>query len=115
MPPFRCLWVCWLSLKVLLISKCSRVGVWCAVIRSEGMLLRVSGYALFLLGTFLNVRVWRTICRLVDECRADDPSCHFSQFWWIGAWRYHRQRFPESGLRRKIVLGYVLICLSGLP
>ena len=79
------------------------------------MLLRVSGYALFFLGTFLNVRVWRAICRLVDECRADDPSRRFSQFWWIGAWRYHRRRFPESGLRRKIVLGYALICLSGLP
>jgi hypothetical protein len=49
------------------------------------MLLRVFEYALFLLGTFLNVRVWRTICRLVDECRADDPSRRFSEFWWIGA------------------------------
>jgi hypothetical protein len=79
------------------------------------MLPRVSGYALFLLGTFLNVLVWRTICRLVDECRADNPSRRFSQFWWIGAWRYHRRRFPESGLRKKIVIGYALICISGLP
>jgi hypothetical protein len=79
------------------------------------MLLHVLGYALFILGTFLNVCVWRTICRLVDECRADDPARPFYLFWWIGAWRYHRRRFPESALRRKIVLGYALICLSGLP
>ena len=79
------------------------------------MLLHILGYALFILGTFLNVCVWRTICRLVDECRADDPSRPFYRFWWIGAWRYHRRRFPESALRRKIVLGYALISLSGLP
>jgi hypothetical protein len=79
------------------------------------MLLRGFGYAAFLIGMFLNVRLWRTICQLIDECRADDPSRRFSRFWWIGAWRYHRRRFPESGLRRKIVLGYALICLSGLP
>src|ERR1700750_548709 len=101
-----CCWSC------CLFSKVSEPG-WGALRLDQGMLLHVSGYALFLLGTFLNVRVWRTICRLVNECRADDPSRGFSQFWWIGAWRYHRRRFPESGLRKKIVFGYALICLSG--
>jgi hypothetical protein len=66
------------------------------------------GCALFLVGLFFYVRCWRTIWRLVDMCRADDPSRRFSRLWWTSAWRYHKRHFPESDLRKQIVLGFAL-------
>lgn len=67
--------------------------------------------ALFCAGLYFYFRCFRAIWRMVDECRTDEPSRRFSRFWWIAAWRHHRRRFPESGLRRQIVQEYGLTWL----
>jgi hypothetical protein len=71
--------------------------------------MTVLGYVLiavafFAIGLFFYFLCWRAIFQMVDACRADDALHHFSRLWWISAWRYHKRRFPESDLRRRIVL-----------
>jgi hypothetical protein len=79
----------------------------CSVAGLVAMLFAL-GCALFLIAFFFYARLWRSIWRLVDMCRADDPSRRFSRLWWTPAWRYHKRRFPESDLRKQIVLGFAL-------
>lgn len=71
-------------------------------------LLFALGCALFLVAFFFYVRLVRTIWRMVDICRAHEPSRQFSRFWWMPAWRYHKRHFPESDLRKRIVFGFAL-------
>jgi hypothetical protein len=63
---------------------------------------------LFAIALFFYVRTWRAILIMVHACRAEDPSRRFSRLWWIPAWRYHKRRFPESDVRKKIVVNYAL-------
>jgi hypothetical protein len=63
---------------------------------------------LFAIGCFFYVGTWRAILAMVHACRADDPSQRFSRMWWIPAWRYHKRRFPESYVRKRIVVNYAL-------
>ena len=77
-------------------------------------MLLALGFVLFAVGTVFYVRSMRTIWRLVDECRADEPSQPFSKFFWISAWRHHKRRFPENQLRRQIVYAVALTWLFAM-
>ena len=67
-----------------------------------------SAAVLFAIALFFYVRTWHTILEMVQACRADDPSRRFSRMWWIPAWRYHKSRFPQSDVRKRIVVNYAL-------
>jgi hypothetical protein len=69
------------------------------------MLLGIA-MALFCVGFYFEIRWLRTMRRMVDEIRAGAPSERFSQFFWIKAMKHHRSRFPESGLRRRMLREY---------
>ena len=69
---------------------------------------------LFAVGMVFYARLIRTIWRLVEQCRADEPSRKFSKFFWISAWRYHKRHFPESQLRKQIVGRFALTWLFAM-
>ena len=73
--------------------------------------MRILGSVLLAIGFYFYLRTWRVIIHMVEECRASDPSRHFSRLWWLSAWRFHRSRFPESDLRKRMVFQYVLTWL----
>jgi hypothetical protein len=77
-------------------------------------MLRTVGFVLFAIGMVFYVRLIGAIWRLVDECRAHEPSQKFSKFFWISAWRYHKRRLTENPLRKQIVYGFVLTWLFGV-
>ncbi len=76
-------------------------------------MLLAAGIALFCLAMVFYFRCWRAILRVVDACRADNPSQRYRWFWWIPAWKYHRRRWPESPLRRHIQQEYAWTWLFG--
>lgn len=63
---------------------------------------------LFVIGYYFYLRTWGGIREMVRMCRVDDPSRRFSRIWWWPAWRYYKRRFPESDLRKRIVVSYAL-------
>lgn len=57
----------------------------------------------------------KTIWQLVDESRKVDVTTRFNRFWWIPAWKVHRLAFPESPLRNRIVLLWLLCFVTIIP
>jgi hypothetical protein len=74
-------------------------------------MLLVLGYALLAAAFFIAWHSLPAFWRVVDECRADAPTRHFSRLNWWPAWIYHMQHFPKSELRKRILLRCALGCI----
>lgn len=70
--------------------------------------MKVVGYLVFLVALIFYVMTWREIWQLVDETRKLESCTNFNRFWWTPAWRVHRTAYPESRLRRRIVVRFLL-------
>ncbi len=75
--------------------------------------MAIIGYVLFALAFGCYLRLMQVIWRLVAESNEASPESRFSRFWWIPAWRFHRKTFPESGLRKQVILFYLITCNLG--
>lgn len=73
-------------------------------------MMGIVGYLLFALALFFYVTTVKAIWRLVSESKAIGvaPRNSFNRFWWMPAWKVHREAFPESYLRRQIIIRFAL-------
>lgn len=79
--------------------------------------MRVVGFGLILLALVSYVSTVRAIWTLVRESRRVEPAARLGLFWWLPAWRVHRQAYPASRLRKQIVTRFGLtfgLMLAGM-
>jgi ABC-type phosphate transport system permease subunit len=70
--------------------------------------VKIAGYVLFMVAFVFYAAIWLAIWQLVSESRQASPDKHFGRFWWLPAWRFHKNSYPASHLRRKIVFRFIL-------
>lgn len=71
-------------------------------------------YALFAAVAYFYIWTVRTIWQLVDESKRTGTVVRFNRWKWTPAWKVHRTAYPESGLRRQIVIRVFLTCGFGI-
>jgi hypothetical protein len=69
--------------------------------------MKIGFYFFFAITAFFYVRTLRAIWRLVAESRLLESGVHFNRFNWTPALKVHRIGYPESHLRRQIVIGFL--------
>jgi len=69
--------------------------------------MKILGYILFALAFFSYGATISSIWRLVAESRSTKTSVNFNRFWWTPAWKVHRTAYPESPLRKQIVVRFI--------
>ncbi|WP_433969314.1 hypothetical protein [Tunturiibacter gelidiferens] len=69
--------------------------------------MKFAGYVLFLASAVSDAAIWLSIWQLVDESRQANPDKNFSRFWWLPAWQVHKNCYPASDVKRKIVLRFI--------
>jgi hypothetical protein len=70
--------------------------------------MKIGFYICFGITLVFYVRTVQAIWRLVAESRLLEPEARFNRFWWTPAWKVHRIGYPESPVRRKIVIRFLL-------
>jgi hypothetical protein len=70
--------------------------------------MTITGYVLFMVAFVYYAAIWFLIWQLVSKSRQVSPDKHFSRLCWLPAWRVHRNNFPASNLRRKVVMRFVM-------
>jgi hypothetical protein len=68
------------------------------------MILTTITFAMLFLALSCYALTVKSVWQLVAECREVAPDGRFNRFWWTPAWKIHRRSFPNSSLRRQILL-----------
>jgi hypothetical protein len=66
--------------------------------------MKIGFYFFFAIALFFYVRTVQTIWMLVTESKRLESGVRFNRFNWTPAWRVHRIGYPESPVRRQIVI-----------
>jgi ABC-type phosphate transport system permease subunit len=69
--------------------------------------MKIAGYILFVFAFFSYGATISSIWRLVAETRNTKTSVNFNRFWWTPAWKVHRNAYPESSVRKQIVMRFI--------
>jgi hypothetical protein len=70
--------------------------------------MKVAGYMLFAVALLFYVAIVRSIRRLISEVRQLNTGVRFNRFWWPLALKAHRNAYPASNVRKRIVVGFPL-------
>ncbi len=71
-------------------------------------------YALFAATAAFYIWTVRTIWRLVDESKPLGSGIRFNRWRWTPAWKVHRASYPESPLRKQIIIRFLLTWAFGI-
>jgi hypothetical protein len=79
--------------------------------------MRIVGYAFMVAAFFFYVKTIQSIWTLVAESRILKPEMNFNRLWWLPAWNLHRNAYPGSCVRRRIVQRFAVtfaLMLAGM-
>lgn len=70
--------------------------------------MKIVSYIGLVIAFCFYVKWIQTIWKLVDESRHLETGVRFNRFNWTPAWRVHKQGYPDSSVRKQIVIYFLL-------